>query len=113
MASTSDPDQPASANHQYENLVKEDETTAPSTTPKKPSLLTRVWTAAGLDLPTIIVMAKGSLPPVISLAALRSTTFAEKYTTLGYLVAIMSLLGFAIMPRAKFVQNMTLNIVSS
>lgn len=34
-----------------------------------------------------------------------------KYQTLGYLVAIMSILSFAIMPRAKFFQTMVLNIV--
>jgi hypothetical protein len=42
---------------------------------------------------------------------LRSKTVATQYSTLGYLVSIMSLLGFAIMPRAKFVQNIVLNVV--
>jgi hypothetical protein len=113
MASTSDPDRSAPASHDDEDQLKKEEPSAPDVTPKKPGLLKRAWTALGLDPPTIIVMAKGGLPPVIALAALRSTIFAEKYTTLGYLVAIMSLLGFAIMPRAKFIQSMTLNIVSS
>jgi hypothetical protein len=112
MASTPDPRRPLSASHGDEDQLKEEEPSAPDETPQKPGLLKRAWKAAGLDPPTIIVMAKGGLPPVIVLAALRSTTFAERYTTLGYLVAIMSLLGFAIMPRAKFVQSMTLNIVS-
>jgi hypothetical protein len=79
---------------------------------KKPGPLKRVWTALGLDLPTVVIMAKGGLPPVISLAALRSTSFADKYSSLGHLVAIVSLLSFAIMPRAKFGQSMMLNIVS-
>lgn len=41
----------------------------------------------------------------------QDTRFAMTYSTLGYLVAIMSLLSFPIMPRAKFVQTMILNIV--
>jgi hypothetical protein len=113
MASASDLGRPISANHDDEDQPKKEEPSGLDATPKKPGLLKRVWTAVGLDPPTIIVMIKGGLAPVISLAALRSTTFAEKYSTLGYLVAIMSLLGFAIMPRAKFIQSMVLNIVSS
>ena len=113
MASKSDPDRSASASHDDEDHSEGKETTAPETTPKKPGLLKRVWTGLGLDPATVITMAKGALPPIISLAALQSPTMASKYSTLGYLVAIMSLLGFAIMPRAKFVQNMTLNIVCS
>jgi hypothetical protein len=35
---------------------------------------------------------------------------ADEYTTLGYLVAIVSILGFAIMPRAKFIQMMILDV---
>ena len=111
MASTSDPDRSPSASHDDEDQSKEKEATGSAEAPKKPSLPRRVWAALALDPPTIITMAKGALPPIISLAALRSFAFAHKYTTLGYLVAIMSLLGFAIMPRAKFVQNMVLNIV--
>lgn len=38
---------------------------------------------------------------------------AETYSTLGYLVAIISILGFCIMPRAKFVQTMALNVLSA
>ena len=39
------------------------------------------------------------------------TGFAMKFTTSGYLVAIMSIVSFAIMPRAKFIQTMVLNLV--
>jgi hypothetical protein len=35
------------------------------------------------------------------------------YGTLGYLVAIISILGFCIMPRAKFIQTMTLNVIAT
>jgi hypothetical protein len=114
MASTSDPDRSGSAAHDGGRQLKKEDVSAPEVTPatpKKPGLLKRVWIAVGLDLPTLIVMLKGALPPIIALAMLRSKTVANKYTTLGYLFCIMSLLGFAIMPRAKFVQNIVLNIV--
>jgi hypothetical protein len=112
MASTPDPGRPISASPGDEDALKEEEPSAQDETPKKPGLLKRAWIVAGLDPPTIIFMAKGGLPPIISLAALTSTSFSAIYTTLGYLVAISSLLGFAVLPRAKFVQAMTLNVVS-
>lgn len=37
---------------------------------------------------------------------------AHEYTTLGYLVAIISILGFAIMPRSKFFQMMIFDILA-
>lgn len=42
----------------------------------------------------------------------RSDNVAETYGTLGYLVAIISILGFCIMPRAKFIQTMIINIIA-
>lgn len=42
----------------------------------------------------------------------QSTDVAKTYSILGYLVAIISLLGFCIMPRAKFIQTMTMNVLS-
>lgn len=39
------------------------------------------------------------------------TGFATKFLTTGYLVAIMAIISFAILPRAKFIQTMALNIV--
>jgi hypothetical protein len=38
---------------------------------------------------------------------------AETYSTLGYLIAIISILGFCIMPRAKFIQTMAINILAT
>lgn len=37
---------------------------------------------------------------------------AHEYTTLGYLVAIISIMGFAIMPRAKFIQMIIFDILA-
>lgn len=79
-------------------------------TKKGPSKLKQLWTKTGLDVFTILLMVKGSLPPTIAIAIYQSKAVADQYSTLGYLVAITSILGFAIMPRGKFLQTMTLNV---
>ncbi|CAE7021633.1 hypothetical protein CFE70_003030 [Pyrenophora teres f. teres 0-1] len=80
---------------------------------KKPSKLKTAWGKLGLDVGTVMMMGKAALPPTIALAMYQADDVAEKYSTLGYLIAIMSILGFCIMPRAKFVQTMTLNILAT
>ena len=72
----------------------------------------RVWEKSGLNVGMLVMMFKGALPPTIAIALYQSAGFAETYSTLGYLVAIMSILSFAIMPRAKFFQTMSFNIIS-
>ena len=87
-----------------ENIVKE----SPA---KKLSLIKRLWVGSGLNLGILMMMVKGALPPTISLAVYQSTAFAKLYSTLGYLVAIMSVLSFAILPRSKYIQTMLFNII--
>ncbi|KAF2736579.1 hypothetical protein EJ04DRAFT_462988 [Polyplosphaeria fusca] len=65
-----------------------------------------------MDVPTALMMMKAALPPAIALAMYQADAIAQTYTTLGYLVAIISILGFCIMPRAKFIQTMTLNVLA-
>jgi hypothetical protein len=60
---------------------------------------------------TLKMMFKGSLPPTIAIAMYQSNAVSDQYSTLGYLVAIASILGFAIMPRGKFIQTMSLNVL--
>ena len=78
---------------------------------KEQSLIKRLWVGSGLNPGMLMMMFKGALPPAISLAVYQSTSFAEIYSTLGYLVAIMSVLSFAILPRSKFIQTMLFNII--
>ena len=78
---------------------------------KKPSLIKRLWEGSGLNPGMLMMMVKGALPPTISLAIYQSTPVAELYSTLGYLVAIMSVLSFAILPRSKYIQTTLLNVV--
>ncbi|KAF9894765.1 hypothetical protein FE257_006655 [Aspergillus nanangensis] len=86
-------------------------------TPKKPKVtlgdrLKKAWTALGLDWPTVALMAKGAIPPTIALAIYEADAVSAYFSTVGYLIAIISVLGFAIMPRAKFVQMMLLDILA-
>ena len=77
---------------------------------KEPSLIKRLWDGSGLNPGMLMMMFKGALPPAISLAVYQSTSFADIYSTIGYLVAIMSVLSFAILPRSKFIQTMLFNV---
>ncbi|KAF7718156.1 Uncharacterized protein PECH_005608 [Penicillium ucsense] len=70
------------------------------------------WQKTGLDQPTILLMMKGGLAPAIAISIYQATDVAGEYTTLGYLMAIVSILGFAIMPRAKFVQMMIFDVLA-
>ncbi len=91
-------------------MAEEKQSDAPASVPtKKPGLLKKAWAKTGLDPITIILMAKGGLPPIIALSAYRSDAFSGEYTTLGYLIAIMATLTLAMQPRAKFLQAMFLS----
>lgn len=79
---------------------------------KKPSFLKKIWTKLDLDLQTVMMMFKGSLPPIIAIAAYQAPPWANHFGTLGYLVAIASILAFCIMPRGKFIQTLILNTLS-
>ena len=79
---------------------------------RKTSIFKRAWDGLGLNVGMLMMMVKGALPPAISLAAYQGTSFANTFSTLGYLVAIMSVLSFAILPRSKFIQTMLLNVIA-
>ncbi|KAE9984928.1 hypothetical protein EG328_008126 [Venturia inaequalis] len=74
------------------------------------SKLKGVWTRLDMDVPTLLTMMKGGLPPAISMAMYQADAVASTYSTLGYLVAIISIISFCIMPRAKFIQTMMINV---
>ncbi|KAL4966208.1 uncharacterized protein BDV14DRAFT_48984 [Aspergillus stella-maris] len=82
---------------------------------RRPSLMDRaktLWNKTGLDRGSCLLMIKGAIPPTIALAMYQADSVALYFTTSGYLIAIISVLGFAIMPRAKFVQMMLLDILA-
>ncbi|KAG0157692.1 hypothetical protein PDIDSM_4877 [Penicillium digitatum] len=70
----------------------------------------KMWQKTGLDRPTVLLMMKGGISPTIAISICQAKPVADEYTTLGYLVAIVSILGFAIMPRAKFIQMMIFDV---
>ncbi|KAK3069449.1 hypothetical protein LTR53_012208 [Teratosphaeriaceae sp. CCFEE 6253] len=71
----------------------------------------RIWLAkTGIDKRTYMQMFKGALAPTIAISAYQSTAWAETYTTIGYLVGIMTILSLPILPRAKFLQTMLVNV---
>ncbi|KAF2216511.1 hypothetical protein CERZMDRAFT_109384 [Cercospora zeae-maydis SCOH1-5] len=56
-------------------------------------------------------MFKSSIAPTITLALYQLDSFANYYTTLGYLAIIMTILSIVMMPRAKFLQTMLVNLL--
>ncbi|KAL3423247.1 hypothetical protein PVAG01_04994 [Phlyctema vagabunda] len=56
------------------------------------------------------MMFKGSVPPLIGIAFYQADSVAATFTSLGYLVPIITVLCMAIMPRAKYFQTLVLNI---
>jgi len=79
---------------------------------KKPSRFgfTAIKAKLGLDRAVLIPMFKGSLPPIIGISMLQSQPVANYFLTLGYLIPIISVLGLALLPRGKFLQNLVLNL---
>jgi hypothetical protein len=51
----------------------------------KPSRLKSIWTSLDLDVFTILLMAKGGIPPALALGLLQITVVANHFSTIGYL----------------------------
>lgn len=66
----------------------------------------RFWAKTGITTPVAKLMFKGAIAPTIALAAFQSDVWSTEFTTLGYLIAVMTQLSIVIQPRAKFVQTM-------
>ncbi|RMZ12781.1 hypothetical protein D0862_02544 [Hortaea werneckii] len=72
------------------------------------------WTAVtGIDRRTYMQMFKGALAPTVAIAAYQATSYADTFTTIGYLVGVMAVLSFPIQPRAKFMQTMLVNLFAT
>lgn len=77
----------------------ESNNTTESAPEQKSNKLKALWIKLDLDLPTVLMMFKASLPPTIAIAMYQSQAIAGVYSTLGYLIAITSVMGMCIMPR--------------
>jgi hypothetical protein len=109
---TPNDEQGQSDGYQQDATLTEDKKDGDKKT-KKPSKLKATWDKLGLDAGTLMMMGKAALPPTIALSMYQATDVAQTFTTLGYLTAIISILGFCIMPRAKFIQTMTMNVLAT
>ncbi|KAK4546746.1 hypothetical protein LTR36_001478 [Oleoguttula mirabilis] len=67
------------------------------------------WKSLGIDMKTLYLMLKGSIPVAISLAIYQSTPVSETFTSLGFLVAIIAVVTVNLLPRAELIQ-MTFSI---
>ncbi|KIX95771.1 uncharacterized protein Z520_08479 [Fonsecaea multimorphosa CBS 102226] len=74
-------------------------------TSKKPSLLKRLTDKLGLKINLPIVLLIGAVAPAIGLSIYQDASVADHYSTIGYLIPIMSLFVVPILPRARFLQN--------
>lgn len=110
-------DQPEAVNGRREESKGSDQAPAQNHDPSSRSSETmlaktkRLWARTGITIPVLKLMIKGALSPTIVLAAYQSNAWANQYTTIGYLVGVMTQLSVVIQPRAKFVQTMLVQIL--
>ena len=64
-----------------------------------------------INAPTLVMMFKFSLPPTIAIAIYERKEVAAHFSTLGFIPAIIAVLGMAILPRSKFIQTMFFSVV--
>ncbi|RDW64418.1 MFS transporter [Aspergillus mulundensis] len=72
-----------------------------------------LWKRLAPNIPLVIMMFKGSLPMTISLAIYQSGLIANRYTTVGYIMAMIAFFSMALLPRAKYLEGLVLNILAT
>ncbi|KPM44236.1 hypothetical protein AK830_g2328 [Neonectria ditissima] len=70
------------------------------------------WSYLEMDLETLLMMMKGSLPSTIVIAISQSTAIADVTTTTGYLAALIAVSAQCLQPRAKFIKVMFFCLLS-
>ncbi|WAO97085.1 ArAE-2-N domain-containing protein [Fusarium falciforme] len=93
--------EPATAENDAEELPK-----------PKPTTLKRRMDKVGLNAATLVLMFKGSIPPIIGISMYQSTRISSYFTTMGYLIPVISVLAVAILPRDRFIQNLILDLLA-
>ncbi|PVH80431.1 hypothetical protein DL98DRAFT_654821 [Cadophora sp. DSE1049] len=71
----------------------------------------KVVARLGITVPIVLMMAKGAIAPTIGIAIYQNPKVAEHFSTIGYLIPIMSILTVPIMPRARYLQNLLVTSV--
>ncbi|KPI44474.1 uncharacterized protein AB675_8574 [Cyphellophora attinorum] len=80
---------------------------------KRSNIAIRLWKKLDIAPVMLLLAAKGALPATIALAAYQGKGWAEIYTTLGYLVAIIGTLSLCFQPRAKYLQMLITNVFAA
>ncbi|TVY38822.1 Uncharacterized protein LSUB1_G004247 [Lachnellula subtilissima] len=91
--------------------AKEEQAVKEETAKPKDSMVQKLIAKIGLDVGTVMMMFKGSVAPAIGIAFYQADGVAKTYSTIGYLVPIVTVLSMPIMPRAKYFQTITLNLI--
>lgn len=60
----------------------------------------------------MLIETRGSVSPFIGIAIYQADGVAATYKTIGYLIPIMTVIAIPIMPRAKFIQTLFLNVLA-
>ncbi len=59
-----------------------------------------------------ILRFKGSVAPTIAISIYQADSVAKFYGNFGYLIAIVSFISLPILPRAKFLQSLLLDLIA-
>ncbi|CAI6080444.1 unnamed protein product [Clonostachys chloroleuca] len=95
-----------------ESVALGDDVEGTSQPEPKLTTLKRFISKVRLDASTLILMFKGSIPPIIGISIYQSPPIYTYFTTSGYLVPVVSVLTVAILPRDRFVQTLILNVLA-
>ncbi|KAK0646981.1 hypothetical protein B0T16DRAFT_429608 [Cercophora newfieldiana] len=101
---------PEANGSQQQPQLKDEEENVPRT--KKPGFLQRFMTKHGISAPILMMMFKGTVPPIVAISMYQSHAVSSYYVTLGYLIPIISVLALPLLPRGKFMINLTLNVLA-
>lgn len=77
-----------------------------------PSIFKRAWGKLGIDGTVASLVFKGALAPSIATAIYQKKSVADIYLNFGYLIIVVSILAVTILPRGKFMLNMSISVVS-
>ena len=77
-----------------------------------PSILKRIWGRLGINALVVMFMVKGALPPTIALSIYQRYAVAVNYLNLGYVMIVISILSVPVLPRGKYLMNLSISLVS-
>lgn len=78
-----------------------------------PSIFKRAWSKLGINGTVAALVFKGALAPLIATAIYQRKSVADVYLNFGYLIIVVSILAVTILPRGKFMMNMSISVVST